>query len=71
MLSLKLKNEIKQEQRKQLIFIDSEKDDQYEILFKYYETLRNFMANVEHMDKISKDYQNDFKYAGDAILKPH
>jgi hypothetical protein len=43
-----MRNSIKQEQRKRLVFIDTEKDDQFEILFKYYETLRNLKVNVEH-----------------------
>jgi hypothetical protein len=54
-----------------LIFIDTEKDDQFEILFKYYETLRNFKVNVDHQSKIRKDFEEDYLYAEKAILKPN
>ena len=66
-----MRNSIKQEQRKRLVFIDTEKDDQFEILFKYYETLRNFKINVEHQTKIHRDFEEDFIYAEKLLFKPH
>ena len=66
-----MRNSIKQEQRKRLVFIDTEKDDQFEILFKYYETLRNLKINVEHQTKIHRDFEEDFIYAEKLLFKPH
>ncbi len=66
-----MRNSIKQEQRKRLVFIDTEKDDQFEILFKYYETLRNLKVNVEHQTKIHRDFEEDFIYAEKLLFKPH
>jgi hypothetical protein len=45
---------VKLEQRKGLVYLDSKKDDKYEVLFKYLESLKNqritLKEALEHLD---------------------
>jgi len=41
LMSMQIKDNVKKAQRKSLSFLD-EDDDTFEVLFKYYETLKNY-----------------------------
>mmetsp|Transcript_13063 Transcript_13063/g.12911 ORF Transcript_13063/g.12911 Transcript_13063/m.12911 type:complete len:81 (+) Transcript_13063:162-404(+) len=51
-----------------LTFLD-EKDDQFEVLFKYYETMQNFQKNMQELEGKANGYQQDQKFYEDGILK--
>jgi hypothetical protein len=49
---------VKKDQRKSLIFIDKE-DDKFEMLFKYYESLKGYQRNLQELSQIMGQYNNE------------
>jgi hypothetical protein len=45
-------------------------DDTFEILFKYYETLKNYQGNINGLIKRIKDYNEDQAFAQKILMKP-
>ncbi len=52
-----------------LVFLN-DNDDMFEILFKYYETLKNYQTNLEDMGNKIYTYQEDKEFADKLLMKP-
>lgn len=52
-----------------MIFLDND-DDQFEIMFKYYETLRGYQRNLDDLLSKIRTYDEDQKYAEKVVMKP-
>jgi biopolymer transport protein ExbD len=59
LLSESIKAEYKKKILNQGILIDLDKDDQFEILYKYYELLLKFISNLDDMYFKINGYQED------------
>lgn len=69
LLSISIRDQLKKEQRKSLLFLD-EADDMFEILFKYYETIKNYQGNLEDMHNKINTYNEDKEFADKLLMKP-
>lgn len=63
LLSASIRSEYKKKILNSGVFIDIERDDQFEILFKYYELLLKFISNLDDMYHRIYSYQGDQSYS--------
>lgn len=61
LMSMQIKDNVKKAQRKSLTYLD-EDDDTFEVLFKYYETLKNYQENMDHLLKEMNGYTDEQKF---------
>ncbi len=68
LLSIQLQDQIKKEQKKSLVYFDVGKDDQFEMMYKYFETLKNYQFNIDDLLKRLNDYQEIHNYAQSVLM---
>lgn len=68
LISMRIQDRIKTDQRKSLAMIDGD-DDQFEIMFKYYETIKNYQQNLGDLHNTIKMFNDDQIFAQKIVMK--
>ena len=69
LLSVQIRDEYSRKVLTSGIMIDQDKDDMFEILFKYYETLVKFQTNLDDLYAKLTSYQEDQNYAEKILMR--
>ena len=70
LLAIKVQDEIKRQQRNTLTYLSPEADDQYEVLFKYFETLKAHESTLKELLERAAGYKTDHIFGAKILAKP-